>query len=76
MVRNFIYLHPVRDASLGRRNEITRILAASRRDASLRDANVACRLHFLPRETFLTECHLTVIKIYISRPLVFSFQNY
>ena len=35
MVRNFMYLHPVRDASLGRKNEITRIIAASRRDASL-----------------------------------------
>ena len=34
-----------------------------------RDANGACRLHFLPKEAFLTECRL-IIKIYISRPLL------
>jgi hypothetical protein len=58
--------HPVRDVSLGRRNTY---LSSPHpvRDASLRDAGQ--RNHFLPSDTFLTECAVTVYLFFIPKKI-------
>jgi len=52
---NHTALHPISDASLGRKASITPTLH-SIKDASLTGCRKLGILHFLPKEAFLTEC--------------------